>query len=66
MNTSLYPTIDWEPVAVTEHTNRDTAGHYKSLTDVTKTPIINEDIDYKNHVGIKDEMRLLIFVDLFF
>ena len=56
--------VDWEPVAVAEHSNRDTAGHYKSLTDITKTPIFNEDIDYKNHVRVcKRGIRLLILID---
>jgi hypothetical protein len=42
--------MDWQSVAVHEYKNTSEIGHYKSLTDVSKTPIIVEDIDYNNHV----------------
>lgn len=48
---------------MTEYHDRDAAGHYKSLTDVTKTPIFNEDIDYNNHVCIEEQIRLLMFIN---
>ncbi len=50
LNTSLCPTITWESVAVTDYKNISDTGHYRSLTDVTKTPTFSEDIDYNNHV----------------
>ena len=42
--------MDWQSVSVREYKNATEIGHYKSLTDVSKTPIIVEDIDYLNHV----------------
>jgi hypothetical protein len=42
--------MDWQTVAVHENKNTSEIGHYKSLTDVSKTPIVVEDIDYTNHV----------------
>jgi hypothetical protein len=42
--------MDWQSVAVREYNSTSEIGHYKSLTDVSKTPIVVEDIDYLNHV----------------
>jgi hypothetical protein len=42
--------MDCQAVAITEYNNKSEIGHYKSLTDVTKMPIVSEDIDYNNHV----------------
>lgn len=43
-------TLDWQSAAVQENKSTSEVGHYKSLTDVSKMPIIVEDIDYNNHV----------------
>jgi hypothetical protein len=45
-------------MAVTEYRNANDIGQYKSLTDVTKTVVIAEDIDYHVHVRTTD-LRLL-------
>jgi hypothetical protein len=50
LNTSFCPIIDWESVAVTEYRSTNDIEHYRSLTDVAKTPIFSGDIDYNNHV----------------
>lgn len=42
--------MEWHSVAVHEYKNTSEIGHYKSLTDVSKAPIVVEDIDYNNHV----------------
>jgi hypothetical protein len=52
LNHPLCSTIELESVAVTEHKNTKEIGQYKSLTDVSKVPILSEDIDYNNHVCI--------------
>ncbi|CAF1304767.1 unnamed protein product [Adineta steineri] len=49
LNTSICPPSDWESVAVAEYRNTNDTGHYKSLTDVAKTPVLSEDIDYNNN-----------------
>ncbi|CAF2643856.1 unnamed protein product [Rotaria sp. Silwood2] len=49
LNNSICSTIEWESVAVTEYRNANDIGHYKSLTDITKTVILSDDIDYTNH-----------------
>ncbi|CAF4300977.1 unnamed protein product, partial [Adineta steineri] len=50
LNTSICPPTDWESVAVAEYRNTNDTGHYKSLTDVAKTPVLSEDIDYNDNV----------------
>ncbi|CAF4607882.1 unnamed protein product [Rotaria socialis] len=49
LNNSMCTTLDWLPAVVHEHKSTSEVGHYKSLTDVSKIPIIVEDIDYNNH-----------------
>ncbi|CAF4215472.1 unnamed protein product [Rotaria sp. Silwood2] len=49
LNYSLCTTLEWQSVAVHEHKNTTEVGRYKSLTDVSKMPIVVEDIDYNNH-----------------
>ncbi|UJR33248.1 hypothetical protein I4U23_020703 [Adineta vaga] len=49
LNNSVCSTLDWKSVAVHEYKNIAEIGQYKSLTDVSKTPIVAEDIDYTNH-----------------
>jgi len=41
-----------ELVAVTDYKNTNDIGQYKSLTDVTKTLSLSEDIDYNNNVCV--------------
>ncbi|CAF0813582.1 unnamed protein product [Adineta steineri] len=48
LNNSICTAIDWQSVAVHEYKNTSEIGQYKSLTDVSKTPFISEDIDYIN------------------
>ena len=52
LNNTLCTPVDWQLVAIHEHRNTSEIGQYKSLTDVTKAPIVVEDIDYNNHVDI--------------
>ncbi|CAF0730666.1 unnamed protein product [Adineta ricciae] len=49
LNNSICTAMDWQSVSVREYKNTTEIGHYKSLTDVSKTPIVVEDIDYLNH-----------------
>jgi hypothetical protein len=56
--------MDWQSVAIHEYKNTSEIGQYKSLTDVSKTPIIVEDIDYNNHVCQKiSNTNEKIFID---
>ncbi|CAF1159596.1 unnamed protein product [Rotaria sordida] len=57
LNNTTCSTIDWKSVAVTEYRNVHEIGHYKSLTDITKTVIVNDDIDYINH-EFKDQHEI--------
>ena len=41
-------------MAVTEQRNTSDTGQYKSLTDITKTSVIAEDIDYHDNVETLD------------
>lgn len=50
LNDSICSAMEWHSVAVHEYKNSSEIGHYKSLTDVSKAPIVVEDIDYNNHV----------------
>ncbi|CAF1411060.1 unnamed protein product [Rotaria magnacalcarata] len=63
LNNSLCSPVEWEAVAVTEHKTGHDSGQYKSLTDVTKSVILSDDIDYNNH-KFKDqhEIELLAFI----
>ncbi|CAF0750479.1 unnamed protein product [Rotaria sordida] len=49
LNDSICTALEWQSVAVHEHKNTSEVGRYKSLTDVSKMPIVVEDIDYNNH-----------------
>ncbi|CAF4534486.1 unnamed protein product [Rotaria socialis] len=63
LNNSLCSPVEWEAVAVTEHKSGHDSGQYKSLTDVTKSVILSDDIDYNNH-KFKDqhEIELRAFI----
>ncbi|CAF4594464.1 unnamed protein product [Rotaria socialis] len=63
LNNSLCSPVEWEAVAVTEHKTGHDSGQYKSLTDVTKSVILSDDIDYNNH-EFKDqhEIELRAFI----
>ncbi|CAF3393927.1 unnamed protein product [Rotaria socialis] len=63
LNNSLCSPVEWEAVAVTEHKTGHDSGQYKSLTDVTKSVILSDDIDYNNH-KFKDqhEIELRAFI----
>jgi hypothetical protein len=50
--------MDWQSVAIREYKNTSEIGHYKSLTDVSKTPIVVEDIDYLNHVCLYISLKI--------
>ncbi|CAF4855436.1 unnamed protein product [Rotaria sp. Silwood1] len=49
LNDSMCTSLEWQTVAVHEHKITSEVGRYKSLTDVSKMPIVVEDIDYNNH-----------------
>ncbi|CAF0768791.1 unnamed protein product [Rotaria sordida] len=49
LNNSICTALEWQTAAVREHKNTSEVGRYKSLTDVSKMPIVVEDIDYNNH-----------------
>ena len=50
LNTAGLTITDWESAAVTECKNTTEIGHYKSLTDIVKAPLLSDDIDYHHHV----------------
>lgn len=58
LNSSLCPAMEQHSAAIHEYKNTSEIGHYKSLTDVSKTPNIVEDIDYNNHVRHSNILKI--------
>jgi hypothetical protein len=57
LNDSLFTNINCTSLAIHDYNNISPIGHYKSLTDISKTPMIVEDFDYHHHVCYTEMKR---------